>query len=51
VSLVPRAVARAVARVRADAVLVAVVVVVAAVCHNFHFWQCLLHWMGVSSGG
>ncbi len=49
-SLVPRAVARAVARVRADAVAVAVMVVVAAMYHNFHFLQCLLHWMGVSSG-
>ncbi len=48
--MIPRAVARAVARVGADAVSVAVVVVVAAMCHNFHFWQCLLHWMGVGSG-
>jgi hypothetical protein len=51
VSLVPRAVARAVARVRVDAVAVGVVVVVTAMCHNFHFPQCLLHWMGVGSGG
>ncbi len=50
-SLVPRAVARAVARVRGDAVAVAVLVVIAAVCHNFHFLQCLLHWMGFCSGG
>ncbi len=49
--MVARAVARAVARVRADAVSVAVMVVVTAMCHSFHFWQCLLHWMGVSSGG
>jgi hypothetical protein len=51
VSLVPRAVARAVARVRADAVAVAVVVIIAAVCQNFHFLQCLLHWMDFGSGG
>ncbi len=50
-SLVPRAVARAVARVRVDVVAVVVVVVVAAVCYNFHFLQCLLHWMGFGSGG
>jgi hypothetical protein len=30
--------------------LVAVVVVVAAMSHNFHFRQCLLHWMGVVVG-
>ncbi len=49
--MVPRAVAGVVARVRADAVAVAVVGVVAVVCHNFHFSQCLLHWMGFGSGG
>ncbi len=30
---------------------VAVVVVVAAMCNNFHFSQCLLHWMDFGSGG
>ncbi len=45
--VVARAVARAVVRVRADAAAVAVMVVVAAMAHNFHFMRCLLHWMGV----
>ncbi len=50
-SLVPRAGVRANARVRVDALAVAVMVVVAAMCHNFYFLQCLLQWMGVRSGG
>jgi hypothetical protein len=37
--------------VSAEAVSGAVVVVVTAMAHNIHFVQCLLHWMGVGSGG
>ncbi len=48
---VARAVVRAVARVRGDADAVAVVVVVAAMAHNFHFLRCLLHWTGIGGGG
>jgi hypothetical protein len=45
-------VARAVERVRADAVGVAVMVVVAAMGHNFHFLRFpLFHWMAVGCGG
>ncbi len=50
-SLIPRVVVRAVARVRADAVSVAVVVVVAAMCHNFHFGNaCSIGWVSVVVG-
>ncbi len=45
-------VARAMERVRADAVAVAVVVVVAAMGHNFHFARFpLFHWMALHCGG
>jgi hypothetical protein len=48
---VARVVAKAVARVRGVMVAVAVVVAVAAMAHNIHFAQCLLHCMGVGGGG
>jgi hypothetical protein len=52
VSLVARAVAKVVARVRADGVAVAVMVVVAAMGHNFNFVRSpLFHWMDVGGGG
>ncbi len=31
--------------------VVAVMIIVAAMCNNFHFLQCLLHWMDFGSGG
>jgi hypothetical protein len=43
--------AKAVAGHGKGEVAVAVVVVVAAMAHNFHFMQCLLHWMGVGGSG
>ncbi len=50
--VVASVVARAVERVRADAVAVAVVVVVAAMGHSFHFAHFpLFHWMAVGGIG
>ncbi len=50
--VVASVVERVVERVRADAVAVAVMVVVAAMGHNFHF-ACFpgFHWMAVGSLG
>ncbi len=51
VRAVVRAVARVVVRVGAVAVEVGFVVVVAAIAHNIHIVQCLLHWMVGGGGG